>query len=114
MQKIKLIHYIVLEFFKFTISANLNGFFEHFFPLSANLNSFFEHFFPLSANQIDFFKHFFPDNANLKSHVFVASMDILQPVNNYMQKSTRSTLSPLSRDTGDLLFWRTLGKPDHT
>ena len=43
--------------------------------------------------------------------MLVASMDIQQDANNYMQKINKITLS---RDISDLLFHRTLGMPNHT
>ena len=43
--------------------------------------------------------------------MLVASMDIQQDANNYMQKINKITLSI---DISDLLFHRTLGMPNHT
>ena len=47
-----------------------------------------------------------PDNTSPKLHTLVASMNIQQDANNYMQK-TQQIHSTLSTDIDDLLFQRT-------
>ena len=53
------------------------------------------------------------DNASPKWQMLVASMDIQQDTNNYMDKNQQNH-SILSKDIRDLSFQRTLGMSDHT